>query len=72
MLLLCSINEPDAPPHHDQAEASTKELVGYQEGSKRWVKCRGGGYFTGVDASFRDFSMFTEKVVTGVRLRCST
>ncbi|KAI8466438.1 MAG: hypothetical protein J3K34DRAFT_433663 [Monoraphidium minutum] len=54
------------------ADASYAELLGYQEGSLRTVKCKGGGYFNGIEASFANLNGFNEKVVIGIRLRCST
>lgn len=46
--------------------------MGYQEGSQRTVRCKGGGYFNGLDLSFAQLGGFTEKVAIGMRLRCST
>ena len=46
--------------------------MGYEEGAKRSVRCAGGGYFTGLELSFNSFASFNEKVVQGIRLRCST
>ena len=54
------------------AGASTKELMGYMEGSQRRVACKGGGFFNGVEASFNNYGGFKEKVILGLRLRCST
>jgi hypothetical protein len=62
---------PDDRPH-TASDGALKELVGYQEGSKRSVRCAGGGYFTGLELAFNSFSGFSEKVVVGIRLRCST
>jgi hypothetical protein len=54
------------------AVKAVQELVGYQEGSLRTVKCKSGGYFTGIEASFVTLGGFREKVAVGLRLRCST
>ena len=62
----------DRPPLRPLADAVLQELVGYQEGSQRSVRCKGGGYFTGLELSFAALSGFTEKVAVGLRLRCST
>lgn len=48
------------------------ELMGYEEGARRTVRCKDGGYFSGIEASFATVNGFTERVAIGLRLRCST
>lgn len=54
------------------SEATIRELMGYEEGARRTVRCKDGGYFNGIEASFATLSGFTERVAIGIRLRCST
>lgn len=63
---------PVSPLSNNDTEGVLQELMGYQEGSQRSVKCKGGGYFTALELSFASLSGFSEKVVVGLRLRCST
>ena len=66
---------PQTPPQPLKKTAlagATRELVGYEEGSRRAVTCKGGGFFTGVELAFGPFPNFAEDVVLGLRLRCST